>query len=115
MIPHKTKRGMEAMNRLKVFDGVPPPYDKVKRMVVPSALRVIRLKPGRRFCVLGRLSHEVGWKYQDVVKTLEEKRKAKAKVYFNHKKSLTKLKVQAEKNKENEIKINNEVIESFGC
>ena len=63
-------------------------------MVVPSALRVIRLKPGRRviilnlvidnliiaifsliiktvlcfvllqFCVLGRLSHEVGWKYQ---------------------------------------------------
>ena len=29
MIPHKTKRGMEAMNRLKVFDGVPPPYDKV--------------------------------------------------------------------------------------
>ncbi|CAB3978311.1 60S ribosomal L13a-like [Paramuricea clavata] len=64
MVPHKTKRGMEAMNRLKVFDGVPPPYDKVKRMVVPSALRVIRLKPGRRFCVLGRLSHEVGWKYK---------------------------------------------------
>ena len=29
MIPHKTKRGSEAMNRLKVFDGVPPPYDKV--------------------------------------------------------------------------------------
>ena len=29
MIPHKTKRGMEALNRLKVYDGVPPPYDKV--------------------------------------------------------------------------------------
>lgn len=29
MIPHKTKRGAEAMNRLKVFDGVPHPYDKV--------------------------------------------------------------------------------------
>lgn len=29
MVPHKTKRGMEAMNRMKVFDGIPPPYDKV--------------------------------------------------------------------------------------
>ena len=46
MIPHKTKRGMEALNRLKVFDGVPPPYDRMKRMVVPSALRVVKLAPG---------------------------------------------------------------------
>jgi ribosomal protein L13 len=29
MIPHKTKRGMEALNRLKVFEGIPPPYDRV--------------------------------------------------------------------------------------
>ena len=29
MVPHKTKRGMEAMNRLRVFEGIPPPYDKV--------------------------------------------------------------------------------------
>ena len=48
MIPHKTTRGTEALNRLKVFDGVPPPYDKKKRMVVPAALRVLKLKPGRR-------------------------------------------------------------------
>merc|ERR1712168_1589766 len=31
----KTKRGMEALNRLKVFDGIPDPYDRQKRMVVP--------------------------------------------------------------------------------
>ena len=55
------------MERLKVFEGVPPPYDKKKRMVVPQALRILRLKPGRKFCTVGRLSHEVGWKYQDVV------------------------------------------------
>lgn len=55
------------MERLKVFEGVPPPYDKKQRMVVPQALRVLRLKPGRKFCTVGRLSHEVGWKYQDVV------------------------------------------------
>lgn len=132
MVPHKTKRGMEALNRLKVwtigvspfplgldgsswnhlkmiiffsffpsflqvFEGIPPPYNKQKRMVVPAALRVLRLKPGRRvsgvpkagvhylewrlliawlvwavmlayfslqFCDVGRLSSEVGWKYQ---------------------------------------------------
>lgn len=48
MVPHKTKRGAEALKRLKVFEGIPPPYDKQRRMVVPSALRVLRLKPGRR-------------------------------------------------------------------
>ena len=67
MIPHKTARGAAAMERLKVFEGVPGPYDKKKRMVVPQALRVLRLKPGRKYCTVGRLSHEVGWKYKDVV------------------------------------------------
>jgi hypothetical protein len=70
MIPHKTARGAAAMERLKVFEGVPAPYDKVKRVVVPQALRVLRLKPGRKYCTVGRLSHEVGWKYQDVVARL---------------------------------------------
>lgn len=67
MIPHKTSRGAAALERLKVFEGVPPPYDKQKKMVVPQALRVLRLQPGRKYCLVGRLSHEVGWKYQDVV------------------------------------------------
>lgn len=67
MVPHKSARGAAAMERLKVFEGVPPPYDKKKRMVVPQALRILRLKPGRKYCTVGRLSHEVGWKYQDVV------------------------------------------------
>lgn len=67
MVPHKTARGTAAMERLKVFEGVPPPYDKKKRVVVPQALRVLRLRPGGKYCTVGRLSHEVGWKYQDVV------------------------------------------------
>ncbi|CAH8662667.1 unnamed protein product [Schistosoma curassoni] len=48
MLPHKLYRGKQALDRLKVFEGIPPPYDKKKRMVVPSALRAIRLKPGRK-------------------------------------------------------------------
>merc|ERR1719154_459606 len=46
-------------------------------MVIPSALKVLRLKAGRRYCSLGRLGHEVGWKYQDIVAALEAKRKVK--------------------------------------
>lgn len=39
MIPHKTKRGAAALARLKAYEGVPPPYDKTKRMVIPDALK----------------------------------------------------------------------------
>jgi len=56
MVPHKTARGAAALERLKLFEGVPPPYDKKKRMVVPDALRVLRLKPGRKYCTV-----KVGW------------------------------------------------------
>lgn len=88
MIPHKTPRGAAAMNRLKCFEGVPPPYDHKKRVVVPQALRVLRLKPGRKYCTLGRLGHEFGWKYQDVVARLEERRKVKGKAYYERKRAL---------------------------
>jgi len=97
MIPHKTARGAAAMERLKVFEGVPPPYDKVKRMVVPQALRVLRLKPGRKYCTVGRLSHEVGWKYQDVVARLEERRKVKSAAYYARKKTARKQLADAQK------------------
>jgi hypothetical protein len=67
MVAHKTARGKAAMNRLKVFEGIPPPYNTKKRMVVPQALRVLRLKPGRKYCTVGRLSSEFGWNYGEVV------------------------------------------------
>lgn len=88
MIPHKSHRGKCALERLKTFEGIPMPYDKMKRMVVPDAFRVTRLKVGRRFCVLGRISREIGWKMEDVVKRLEAKRKAQGAVYHETKKAL---------------------------
>ena len=48
MIAHKTERGKAALKRLQAFEGVPPPYDKKKKMVIPSALKVLRLKAGRK-------------------------------------------------------------------
>merc|ERR1719446_468872 len=38
MVPHKTARGHAALERLKTYEGVPHPFDRKKRMVVPAAL-----------------------------------------------------------------------------
>ncbi|RRT45705.1 hypothetical protein BHE74_00026430 [Ensete ventricosum] len=76
MIPHKTKRGAAALARLKAYEGVPPPYDKTKRMVIPDAL-----------------------KYGE----LEVKRKERAKVAYERRKQLTKLRLKAEKAAEEKL------------
>ena len=52
MTPHKRVNGATALQKLKVFEGIPFPYDQKKRMVVPEALKVLRLKAHRKFCVL---------------------------------------------------------------
>merc|ERR1712048_634228 len=116
MVPHKTERGKDAMKRLQTFEGVPPPYDKKKRMVIPSALKVLRLKPGRKYCSLGRLSHDVGWKYQDIIETLEAKRKVKAEDFFKKKMDLKKIKEEVLKDPEVIKKIAGyqEIISSYG-
>eukprot|EP01024_Parvocaulis_polyphysoides_P033679 TRINITY_DN29905_c0_g1_i4.p2 TRINITY_DN29905_c0_g1~~TRINITY_DN29905_c0_g1_i4.p2 ORF type:complete len:210 (-),score=34.56 TRINITY_DN29905_c0_g1_i4:132-704(-) len=95
MIPHKTKRGAAALERLKCFEGVPAPYDKMKRVVVPAAIKVLRLQHGRRFCKLHQLSSAVGWKQAEVVKQLEEKRKAESEEFYKEKKRLAKLRARA--------------------
>ncbi|KAL9677786.1 hypothetical protein QQ045_015622 [Rhodiola kirilowii] len=67
MIPYKTKRGAAAFARLNTFVGVPPPYDKVKRMVIRDALK---LQAGHKYYLLGRLSSEVGWNQLDKIKKM---------------------------------------------
>jgi large subunit ribosomal protein L13Ae len=78
MMPHKTPRGAAAMGRLKVFDGIPFPYDHKKRMVVPEALKIVRLRDNRKFCALGDVARLVGWTKKDLIERLENKRKQKA-------------------------------------
>merc|ERR1719316_374194 len=97
MVPHKTARGAAALDRLKTFEGIPHPYDKKKRMVVPSALKCIRLKPHRKFTNIGRLSKEAGWGMTDVIERLESKRKVKSAAVFQKKKALMKTKADASK------------------
>ncbi len=51
-------------------------------MVIPDALRHIRLKAFRNYCVLGELMTQCGWKYKDLVDRLEDKRKAKSSAWY---------------------------------
>lgn len=95
MVPHKTKRGQQALKRLKVVEGIPPEYAKKKAVCVPLAMRILCLRADRKYCSLGRLSHEVGWHYLDVIRNLENKRKAKARVANQKKTKLRRLTAKA--------------------
>ena len=87
MLPHKTPRGQLALGRLATFEGIPEPYDKVKRVVVPQALKVLRMRSDRNFCLLGELSKEVGWGYTELVQKLEAQRKSKEQEFYAKKKA----------------------------
>ena len=90
MLPHKTPRGKAALERLKVFEGCPYPYSNAKKTYVAKALKVMRLKFGRKFCLLGELCKSVGWNKSELVEKLEEKRIEKSKSFYEAKVELEK-------------------------
>jgi len=104
MIPHKTARGAAALDRMSTYEGVPHPFDRKKRMVVPQALKVLRLKSHRKYCRLGDLSSSVGWKYNDLTKRLEDQRRVKSESYYKRVKALNKVKRDAIKTVKKETK-----------
>ena len=114
MVHQKTARGQAAIGRLSTFDGIPAPYDKQKRVVVPAALRVMRLKPGRDYTVIGVLADSVGWKHKELLGRLEAKRKADAKEFYEAKKAKAALRKQAEEASAGELAKVNEVLAGFG-
>lgn len=101
MVPHKTAKGAEAMGRLKVFEGVPAPYDTTKRQVIPDALRCVKLTSFRKFCKLGDLSSQVGWGKQELIENLENKRKERATTW--HKKRIAKAATTRKTRNQSEI------------
>ncbi|KAG7353638.1 50S ribosomal protein L13P [Nitzschia inconspicua] len=114
MIHQKTARGQEAIGRLSTFDGIPAPFDKQKRVVVPAALRVMRLKPGRDYTIVGDLAHSVGWKHKELLGRLEAKRKAESKEFYEAKKAKAALKRKAEEACAGELAKVNEVLAAAG-
>jgi len=114
MVPHKTARGTAALGRLRVYEGVPHPFDKQKKVVVPQALRNLRLKPGRAYCRLGDLANLAGWKHNDLINRLETKRLTKAAAYYNSKKELNRLRQQAVASSAKELSSVNAKLEKLG-
>jgi len=62
-----------------------------------SVFRVLRLQAGHKYCLLGKLSSEVGWNHYDTIKELENKRKERTQVAYERRKQLAKLRVKAKK------------------
>ncbi len=100
MMYHKTAKGKAALGRLKVFEGIPYPYDHKKRMVIPEALKVLRMKDHRKYCVMGDLAKLSGWNQKEVVERLEERRKAKSLKFYEMKKKKEVARQKAEGSKE---------------
>ena len=114
MIHQKTARGQDALKRLSTFEGIPAPYDKQQRVVVPAALRVMRLKPGRNYTVVGELAASVGWKHKDLLARLEAKRKAESKEFYEQKRAKLALRKKAEAECASELAKVNEVLAASG-
>lgn len=108
MLPHKTPKGAAALGHLKVFEGIPYPYDQKRRMVVPDALKILRLKSHRKYCVLGDLAQLVGWTKKGLVERLEEKRKVKAGKFWELKQKKLTARSKARGNKDLQ-KVNEEL------
>ena len=115
MLPRKTSRGEYALGRLKVFDGVPHPYDTKKRLVVTDALKAVKMKQYSPYCQLRELCPIVGWKHAELIDRLEAKRLERGKKYHERKAATLKLRTQKAKLQASEaIKTINEKLAKFG-
>lgn len=116
MLPHKLPRGQAALANLKVFDGVPDVYAKVKKLVVPDALRALRLAPGHRSAKLGAIQQRVGWTYAPVVKKLEAARKTAAYAWYLKRKvdASAKAKATVAANKDAKLKPFSALLQATG-
>ena len=113
MLPHKTLRGKAALERLKVFEGMPHPYSHLKKRVVPKALKAVRLNRGRKSCLLGELSSLIGWNHGKTVERLEAKRLERATKY-HEKKSLLNKAIDQDASKLGDVKSVRQQLEKFG-
>lgn len=114
MLPHKTARGQAALERLKTFEGIPHDYVKMKRAVIPDALKVLRLQSSHKFCTLSHLAGEVGWKHGETLKMLEEKRVSQSAEYYKEKKAALAKKEKAIANGAKELKALDAVLAPLG-
>jgi len=119
MIKHKTNRGDIALANLKVFEGVPEAYQNSKTHKVRHCHSVNRFWTSRKSCTLGRLCHEHGWGYRDVVNKMEDGRKTSEQYKFverkKHKAASEAAKKQLKETATGELKKMIEFVEQYTC
>ena len=101
MLPYKTPKGAAALGRLKCFVGCPLSVNAKKKMVIPDALKAVRLAPRARYSILGNIAKECGWTKSELVKEEETKRVSRNHEWYvkrveNMKKRKAALKSNAE-------------------
>ncbi len=70
MLPRKSRRGREALRRVRVFMGVPPQYVNADKVVIKGALLSIR--PGAKYVTLEELwKHIEPKRYEEWVRARE--------------------------------------------
>lgn len=114
MLPYKTRRGRAALARFFVYDGVPPKFHKQKKVVVPSALKALRMRPRSKYCVVGELAQHVGWKKKDVIARFEEKRQKEAKEWYKRKQKAVALEQKARNDPSVKNSEYNNILASYG-
>ena len=113
MLPYKTAKGEAALGRLKCFDGCPVSVNAKKKMVIPEALKAVRLQPRAKYSVLGNIAKECGWTKQDLISTVEAKRIGRNHEWY--KKKVDNLKKEKEVIKNNkEVQDVNKQLEEYG-
>jgi large subunit ribosomal protein L13Ae len=101
MLPHKTKRGTLALLRLRVFEGIPFPYNKMKKFIIPTALRINKLSPGHKYSILGEIASQIGWRKKNIIESLVWQKNVWSQIFYNFK---TLNKVNSKKNYFGKIK-----------
>lgn len=66
MLPHKKKRGNNALKNLTVFDGFPEEFVDKEISICPKALLEYKANPVRKSSTLGELLSCFGWKYAEI-------------------------------------------------
>jgi large subunit ribosomal protein L13Ae len=94
MLPHKTKRGTAALMNLRVYEGIPFPFNRMKKFIVPVAFRIAKLSPGHKYSVLGEIASQIGWTKRNIVQSLVWKKKVFNQLFLKIKK---KNKIKAKK------------------
>lgn len=113
MLPHTTPKGAAALGRLKCFDGCPLSVNAKKKMVIPDALKAVRLAPRARYSVLGNIAKECGWTKNDLLKSIESKRIARNHEWYVKRVENIKKRKAALKSNADVQKVNKE-LEKYG-